>query len=276
MQIRHATNPSDFKTYSTERIREDFLVESVMEPEKINLVYAHYDRVISGGAHPVNTPIELPTIEALKSAYFLERRELGIINIAGNGSVEVDGEVYTLQKLDCLYVGLGAKKVVFKSDEANQPAKFYLVSAPAHRHTPTRKMAKEEASPTDMGSSETANERTIYKYIHGDGLASSQLVMGLTVLKPGSVWNTMPAHLHDRRMEVYFYFDLPDNARIFHLMGEPSQTRHLVVANEQAIFSPSWSIHSGAGTSNYAFIWAMAGENYNYTDVDAVAMQDLR
>ena len=247
-----------------------------MQADEVRLTYSHYDRMIIGGIMPVNKTVALPTYEALKAKYFLERRELGIINVGGDGEIKVNGNAYEVNKLDCLYVGRGNEKISFKSKKKDNPAKFYLLSAPAHHTYASRLMKKEKASPTELGALETANQRTIYKYIHADGIKSCQLVMGLTILKTGNVWNTMPTHVHDRRMEAYFYFDIPANQKIIHLMGEPTQTKHLVVSNDEAIISPPWSIHSGCGTSNYGFIWGMAGENYNYADMDAVNINDLK
>ncbi|MGV3561183.1 5-dehydro-4-deoxy-D-glucuronate isomerase [Larkinella arboricola] len=276
MQTRYTTNPTDFKHYDTDRIRREFLIESLFQPDLFELVYSHYDRMIVGGIMPVQGPQTLPTYDELKADFFLQRRELGIINIGGDGTVTVDGQVFELAKKDCLYVGLGSREVVFASLQADQPARFALLSTPAHRTCPTAKLTSADASPNDLGAQETANQRTIYKYIHADGLQSCQLVMGLTTLKPGSIWNTMPPHVHDRRMEAYIYFDLADNQRVFHLMGHPQETRHLLVGNEQAILSPPWSIHAGAGTSHYSFIWAMAGENYTFTDMDFVPLDQIR
>ncbi|RAJ97530.1 4-deoxy-L-threo-5-hexosulose-uronate ketol-isomerase [Larkinella arboricola] len=276
MQTRYTTNPTDFKHYDTDRIRREFLIESLFQPDSFELVYSHYDRMIVGGIMPVQGPQTLPTYDELKADIFLQRRELGIINIGGDGTVTVDGQVFELAKKDCLYVGLGSQEVVFASLQADQPARFALLSTPAHRTCPTAKLTSADASPNDLGAQETANQRTIYKYIHADGLQSCQLVMGLTTLKPGSIWNTMPPHVHDRRMEAYIYFDLADNQRVFHLMGHPQETRHLLVGNEQAILSPPWSIHAGAGTSHYSFIWAMAGENYTFTDMDFVPLGEIR
>ncbi|MBD0368086.1 MAG: 5-dehydro-4-deoxy-D-glucuronate isomerase [Flavisolibacter sp.] len=261
---------------TTEQIRSHFLVEKLMVDDTIKFVYSHYDRVIVGGAKPGSSPLTLETHSELRADYFLERREMGIINIGGNGSIDVDGETYGLSKLDCLYIGKGAKNVRFISDDSGKPAVFYFLSAPAHQSYPVRKLTKEEAMPSTLGDQATANKRTIYKYIHAEGIRSSQLVMGLTVLEQGSVWNTMPAHTHTRRMEVYFYFDVPEDQRVFHLMGEPTETRHLVVANHEAVISPPWSIHAGCGTANYGFIWGMAGENYTYTDMDPAPLSVLR
>ncbi len=260
----------------THELRQHFLMESVMQPDTIRLLYTHYDRVIIGGVMPVNKKIALPVYDALKANFFLERREIGIINTGGDGEVIVNDKAYALRKLDCLYVGKGNEKVQFKTAKRNNPAKFYLFSAPAHKEYKVQLMKREKASPVDLGAAATANQRTVYKYIHSEGLKSCQVVMGLTVLKEGSVWNTIPTHVHDRRMEAYYYFDLAENQKIIHLMGEPAETRHLVVGNEQAIISPPWSIHSGCGTSNYGFIWGMAGENYVYTDMDVININDLK
>jgi 4-deoxy-L-threo-5-hexosulose-uronate ketol-isomerase len=276
MQIRLHNSPAEVSRMNAEELRSNFLVQKIMVNDQINFVYSHYDRVIIGGAVPVNKTITLATYDCLKANYFLERRELGVINVGGDGEIKVDGKVYDVNKLDCLYIGKGNEKVSFKSKSKKTPAKFYLLSAPAHAAYKVQLMKKDKASPTEMGAVATANQRTIYKYIYADGIKSCQLVMGLTILKEGSVWNTMPTHVHDRRMEAYFYFDVPQNQKIIHLMGQPAETKHLVVSNDEAIISPPWSIHSGCGTSNYGFIWGMAGENFIYTDMDAVNINDLR
>ncbi len=276
IHTRHATNPSDFKSYTTQRIREDFLVEKLFVPDQFHFAYSHYDRMIVGGVKPLGHINKLPIYEEMRADYFLERREMGILNIGGDGFVVVDEELFTLQKRDCLYIGKGAKHITFKSLDTDSPAKFIMISTPAHRQCPTRMMKAAEALPVDMGSQTTANQRTIYKYIHADGIESCQLVMGMTSLKSGNVWNTMPAHIHDRRSEIYVYFDMPEEQRVFHFMGAAEETRHIVVANEQAIISPPWSIHSGVGTTNYSFLWAMAGENYTFTDMDMLKMSDLK
>ncbi|MCM3272332.1 5-dehydro-4-deoxy-D-glucuronate isomerase [Paenibacillus elgii] len=277
MEIRYATNPTETKTYDTERLRQEYLIEGLFVPGKLNLVYSHVDRFITGGAVPITEPVLLEADKHDMGAdYFLERREIGIINVGAQGIVTVDGTDYVLENKDGLYVGLGNKQVVFKSADAANPARFYLSSTPAHKNYPTQKVAISEAEPQHLGSITNSNERTIYKYIHLNGIQSCQLVMGMTLLKPGNMWNTMPCHTHNRRSEVYFYFDMPEDGVVFHLMGEPTETRHVVVRNEQAIISPSWSIHSGVGTSNYTFIWAMAGENQEFSDMDAVAMKDLK
>jgi len=268
MQIRFQQSPTETKQMDTTALRTNFLIESVFSPNQIQLTYSHYDRVIIGGVMPVDHTVELPNEAELRAAFFLERREIGIVNVGGPGQIIVNGETMPLEKLDALYIGKGVEHVSFGSLDAQNPAQFYLLSAQAHAAYPTRLMRKDEASPTAMGAGSTANERIIYKYIHADGIQSAQLVMGLTVLAPGSVWNTMPAHTHTRRMEAYFYFDVPQDHRVVHLMGEPKETRHLIVENHQAVISAPWSIHSGCGTSNYGFIWGMAGENYTYTDMD--------
>lgn len=247
-----------------------------MQNDMFSFTYSHYDRAIVGSVVPVNESMDLPNFDSLRSEYFLERRELGIINVGGAGEVVADGASFKINKLDAVYIGMGTKDVTFKSVSKDDPAKFYLFSTPAHQPYPAALIKKEEASPVNIGSKETANERSIYKYIYLQGKRSCQLVMGLTLLHPGSVWNTMPAHTHDRRMEAYFYFDLPIDQVVFHYMGEPQETRHMVIQNEQAIISPPWSVHSGCGTSNYGFIWAMAGENQDYSDMDAVQIKDLR
>ncbi len=276
MQVRFENSPKETASMNTQSLREAFLIENLMTDDTINLTYSHYDRVIVGGAKPVADTLQLGNPSELRANFFLERREMGIINVGGNGTIEADEVKYNLSKLDCLYVGKGTKSVSFKSENSNEPAVFYILSSPAHKEYPTRLLPKEDATPVSIGALETSNDRTIYKYIHAQGIQSCQLVMGLTVLKTGSVWNTMPAHTHTRRMEAYFYFDLPENQRIFHFMGEPTETRHLVMANHQAAISPTWSIHSGCGTSNYSFIWGMAGENSDYTDMDLVAIGDMK
>jgi 4-deoxy-L-threo-5-hexosulose-uronate ketol-isomerase len=276
MQIRFESSRKEVSQMNTEALRENFLVPDIFENDKINFVYTHYDRVMIGGAIPVTTSLKLETYDALKANYFLERREIGIINIGGDGKITADGNTFEISKLGCVYVGKGTQEVTLSSNDPANPAVFYLLSSPAHQAYPARLFTKEDATPVTIGSPETSNHRTIYKYIHLDGIQSSQLVMGLTVLQTGSVWNTMPSHVHDRRMEAYCYFDVPQNQRILHLMGEPSETRHLWVADRQAIISPPWSVHSGCGTSNYSFIWGMAGENKDYTDMDAVAIADLK
>ena len=276
MKQVYAVHPDDYKSYDTEAIRKNFLLESLFEAGKINFVYTHYDRMIVGGTMPSNSEIELPNFPILKAEYFLERRELGIINVGGDGTVTVDGEKFTLSKLDCLYVGKGVQKLSFASANAAQPAVMYILSAPAHAKYPTTLLQKKDSESNSLGSLETSNQRTIYRYIHKNGIQSCQLVMGLTILDKGSVWNTIPPHTHDRRMEAYFYFDGPENQVVFHYMGLPQETRHIVMQNYQAVVSPPWSIHAGGGTSNYGFIWGMAGENLEYSDMDGIQLNDLK
>lgn len=276
MEMRFQSSPQETQKMNTEELRKNFLIEALMSNDKINLVYSHYDRIIIGGAKPVNNVLQLEADSELKAEYFLERRELGVINVGGDGVVDAGGEMYTLSKLDCVYIGKGVKNVNFKSNNSQNPAMFYLLSAPAHQTYPSAKLTKEEATPSIVGDALTSNKRTIFKYIHAEGIKSAQLVMGLTVLDKGSVWNTMPPHMHTRRTEAYFYFDVPEGQAVFHLMGEPQETRHLTLQNNSAVISPPWSIHSGCGTADYGFIWGMAGENYTYTDMDAVAITDLK
>lgn len=273
---RFANSAEEVSAMTTGKLRQNFLIEDLMQEDKFSFTYSHYDRAIIGGVIPVNNELVLPNFDNLRSDYFLERRELGVINIGGPGEIIIEDSVFQLDRLDAVYAGKGSKKVIFKSISAANPAKFYLFSTPAHQTYPSALIRKEDASPVNIGSAETANERSIYKYIYLQGQRSCQLVMGLTLLKQGSVWNTMPSHTHDRRMEAYFYFDVPENQVVFHFMGQPQETRHLVVKNDQAVISPPWSIHSGCGTSNYGFIWAMAGENQDYSDMDAVEIKDLR
>ena len=275
-KVRYASSPQDVKTYDTARLREEFLIQNLMEADMVNLVYTHYDRYIAGGAVPVKSALKLETINPLKSDYFLERRELGIINVGGSGSVLVDGQKYDLAYKEALYVGRENKEVIFNSDDAANPAKFYLNSAPAHKVFPTKKISQEEAEVVELGSVETANARTIRKLIVNSLVETCQVQMGMTELKTGSVWNTMPAHVHDRRMEVYFYFEVPEDQAVCHFMGEPQETRHIWMANNEAVISPPWSIHSGSGTSNYTFIWGMAGENLDYGYMDFCKINELK
>lgn len=275
-ELRFASHPADVKSYDTERLREEFLIEKVMIDNEISLVYSLFDRFIAGGAVPVEKRLELKTIDALKADYFLERREMGIINVGGAGSIEVDGKNYVLNKKDALYIGRGAKKVFFESNDKKNPAHFYINSAPAHKSYPTKLINKKDADIVELGSLEESNARTIYKLIVSSVVDVCQLQMGMTELKPGSVWNTMPAHTHNRRMEVYFYFDLHKDHAVSHFMGDPKETRHIWLHNEQAVISPSWSIHCGAATMNYTFIWGMAGENLDYGDMDGVTIKDLK
>jgi 4-deoxy-L-threo-5-hexosulose-uronate ketol-isomerase len=276
MDIRFQNSPEETKEMNTGQLREHFLVEKLMQPDTVQLTYSHYDRIIIGGANPVNKTLELPNHPELRAGYFLERREIGIINVGGPGIVIADKKEYNTGKLDCVYLGKGTQSVKFRSRNKKEPALFYLLSAPAHHRYPNRLMSKEKATPVQMGDISTSNKRTIYKYIHLDGIKSCQIVMGLTVLEPGSVWNSVPPHTHTRRMEVYFYFDVPASQRVFHYMGQPKETRHLVVADHEAAISPPWSVHYGCGTSNYGFIWGMAGENQTFTDMDPVPVAELK
>jgi len=275
MDIRFEHSAAETAKMTTGALRAAFLTGCLMVDDEIQLCYSHYDRMITGGARPVQRRLHLEPPAELRATGFLERRELGVINVGGSGQVCAGNDCFSLERLDGLYLGRGLPEVTFQSDDASDPACFYLLSAPAHQSYPSRKVTRAEAQPTETGSSETANARTIYKYIHDQGPQSCQLVMGLTILRNGSVWNTMPAHTHTRRTEVYYYFNLEPDQRVFHFMGAPQETRHLVVANHQAVISPPWSIHAGCGTSHYGFIWGMAGENYTYTDMDVVQTGDL-
>ena len=276
MEIRYASNNKDAKNYDTQRLRDEYLIENLFMENEIKLVYSHIDRIIVGGIFPITEKIKLKGGKELGSNFFLERRELGVINIGGPGIIILDNEEFILNNKDAIYIGLGIKEVFFKSLDIKNPAKFYLNSAPAHCKYPTTLITLEKAKKVKMGDTSTSNKRTINQYIHPDVCKSCQLVMGMTILEDGSVWNSMPAHTHDRRMEVYFYFDMNENTRIFHFMGEPNETRHIIMKNEEAVISPSWSIHSGAGTASYTFIWGMAGENQTFTDMDHIEMKDLR
>ena len=279
MEIRYATHPADVKGYDTEVLRNEFLIQGLFNADDIKLVYSHVDRIITGGVMPVNEVVGLEKSvdcgKDLGADSFLERRELGMINVGGKGTVTIDGEKYDLDPRDGLYIGMGNKNIEFTSADPACPAKFYLNSTPAHKTYPTVKISIKDTTPIHLGTQEESNTRTIYQYIHPNVLESCQLLMGMTVLEPNNTWNTMPCHTHDRRMEVYFYFDMDEDSRVFHLMGEPSETRHIVMKNEDAVISPSWSIHSGVGTKNYTFIWGMAGENQTFTDMDAVQMKNL-
>lgn len=274
-QVRYAASPREVKQMDTKALRDEFLVENVMTVNTIKWVYSHYDRFMVAGVVPKNE-VTLETVDELKSEFFLERRELGIINIGGKGAVNVDGTVYELENKEALYLGQGNKTVVFSSANANTPAKFYLNSTPAHKAFPNKKIGIEDVEVVELGANETANARTLRKYIVNSVVDVCQLQMGMTSLKTGNVWNTMPAHVHDRRMEVYFYIEVPEGQSVCHFMGQPNETRHIWMQNEQAVISPPWSIHSGAGTSNYTFIWGMAGENLDYSDMDMANISELR
>lgn len=276
MKILYAHHPEDVKTYTTEKLREEFLMETVFAADEITLTYSHVDRIIYGGAMPVEKALSLDAGKELAAKYFLERRELGVINIGGDGTITCDGEVHEIREKEGIYIGRGTKEVEFASKNPSRPAKFYLNSCPAHTSYPTVKIDRQKALARPLGDNATMNKRTIYQFIHPDVLQSCQLSMGMTVLEEGSGWNTMPCHTHERRMEVYFYFDMAEDTRVFHMMGKPDETRHIVMSNEQAVLSPSWSIHAGIGTRNYTFIWGMCGENQDFDDMDHVAMKDLR
>ena len=276
IESRQAIDSATAATFGTDRLRKEFLIENLFRPGEVSLTYSHLDRLIVGGAMPGSKALDLASVKQTGTPSFLDRRELVVVNIGGAGRVTVGKASYDLDHRDMLYVGMGAGEVSFASARAEEPAKFYLLSAPAHHAYETKLVKIGEAKRLYLCSQTTSNERSIFQFIHPAVLQTCQLVVGMTVLAPGSVWNTMPCHVHDRRSEAYLYFALNDDARVFHFMGEPSETRHLVVKNEEAILSPGWSIHSGAGTSNYTFIWAMAGDNVDYTDVDPVAMADLR
>ncbi len=280
MDIRYSANQKDFKRYTTEETRAEFLIEKVFADDEIVATYSHVDRMVVFGCKPVNEAVPLDKgIDCMKNFgtnYVLERRELGIFNLGGEGSVEVDGETYNLAFKDCLYVTKGHKSVVFTSKDKANPAKFYMISAPAHKVCKTTFLSIADAQKKPVGDNSTANKRVINQFIHPDVLETCQLSMGLTELDPGNVWNTMPAHTHERRSEIYYYFNIAENQAVFHMMGEGDETRHILVQNDQAVISPSWSIHAGCGTANYTFIWAMCGENLTFDDMDHIAISDLR
>jgi 4-deoxy-L-threo-5-hexosulose-uronate ketol-isomerase len=276
VEVRWAIDPETAAGMGTADLRRHFLVEHLFEIGRVRLVYTHYDRMIVGGAVPGAAPLPLPGGRPLGTNRFLERRELIAVNIGGEGTVSVGRESFAVGPRDMVYCGKDAGEVTFASHDPALPAKLYLLSAPAHASHPSRLIRMKDAIRMDLGTPETSNQRSIFRFVHPEGIRTCQLVAGMTTFSPGSIWNTMPAHLHDRRMEAYLYFDLPAAARVVHLMGQPSETRHLIVANEEAVLSPPWSIHAGAGTAAYAFIWAMAGDNVDYTDVDPVAVSELR
>ena len=280
MEVRPGANPVDVKTYDTDRLRHDFLIQDLFVADQIKTVYSQIDRIIVGAATPAKNTLTLEAGAELRAQYFLERREMGIINIGGGGTVTVDGKDYKFKYKDGMYIGMGAKEIKFASDDSSNPAKFYFNSAPAHKTYPTVFIDPDKdilpENKKELGCLESANHRTINKYILPGQVESCQLEMGMTCLEPGSVWNTMPCHTHDRRMEVYLYFEVPDDAVVFHYMGEPTETRHIVMRNEEAVISPSWSIHSASATHAYTFIWGMVGENQDFDDMDHVDMKDLR
>ena len=275
-ESRYASSPNEVKGMDTAQLRQNFLIDTLFIPNQFQWVLSFFDRYLTGGVMPIDGPLTLDTPDQLKASYFLERRELGIINVGGAGRVVADGTPYELNYKEALYIGQGTQDIQFISFDADAPAKFYLNSTPATRQYPTRKIARTDAEVVELGSMETANHRVINKLLVNSVLPTCQLQMGMTELKAGSVWNTMPAHTHDRRMEVYFYFEVPEGQSVCHFMGQPQETRHIFVQNEQAVISPNWSIHSGAGTSNYSFIWGMAGENLDYGDMDFCAITDLK
>ena len=280
MDIRYSANQKDVRRYTTQELRDEFLITGLYQPDRVVAVYSHVDRMVTFGCMPVTKEVSLDdSIEVYANFgtnYILQRREIGIFNIGGRGSIKVDGTVYELDYKDCLYITMGAKEVLFSSADQAGPAKFYMVSAPAHTAYETKLLTLADAAKRPVGDAASSNKRVINQFIHPDVLKTCQLCMGMTVLESGSVWNTMPAHTHERRMEIYTYFEVPDDQVVFHFMGEGDETRHIVMHNEDAVISPSWSIHSGAGTSNYTFIWAMGGENQEFDDMDHIATADLR
>ena len=275
MEVRYAPDPQRFERMNTAEVRQSFLVDDLFEPGELKLVYSDIDRLVVGSAVPTSTPVSLEAGPELAADYFAQRREIGAFNIGGQGVVRVDGQEYPVANKEIVYIGRGSQAIEFSTLDANNPACFYLISLPAHTSYPTQHAGFEAADPVHLGTQAEANRRTIYKYIHPQGIQSCQLVMGFTELAEGSIWNTMAAHTHERRSEVYMYFDLEGDALVFHFMGQPHETRHIVVREGQAVISPSWSIHAGAGTSNYCFVWAMGGENQEFTDMDAVGMEEL-
>jgi len=273
--VRYANHPDDSKRYDTAELRRHYHISGIFEKDEVNLTYSHQDRIIAGGIMPVSGPLKLETSKELAAAYFLERRELGAINIGGEGTLTADGVVYELGNRDGIYVGMGTKELVFESKDPENPAKFYINSCPAHRTCPTVLIPMDKARYNHLGAQETVNERILRQYIHPAVCESCQLSMGMTALLPGNVWNTMPCHTHERRMEVYLYFDIEPDQAVFHMMGQGNETRHLLMHNEEAVISPSWSIHCGVGTKNYTFIWGMCGENQDFDDMDGIPTENL-
>ncbi len=276
MDVRYIADPVRYPRMTTAEMRENMLVEHLFAPGKLDMVYCDVDRAIVGSAVPTTKPLELSGVEQLRCDYFCQRRELGVLNLGSSGTVKVDKKDYPLETLDCLYIGMGSQSIRFSSGNSKKPAAFYLLSFPAHQAFPTVKASRKDTQAAHLGSREQANERTIYKYIHPDGIKSCQLCLGFTELEPGCVWNTMPPHTHDRRMEAYLYFGMDENTRVFHIMGPADETRHLVVANRQVVFSPSWSMHAGVGTGKYSFCWGMGGENQTFDDMDHIKMSELK
>jgi 4-deoxy-L-threo-5-hexosulose-uronate ketol-isomerase len=275
VEVRHQQSQKEVRGMDTAELRSNFLIRDLMRDERIGWVYTHYDRMMIGGVRPTHSMVPLISPSELRADSFLSRRELGIINVGNSGAVVADGKTYPMERLDCLYLGKGTGEVCFESEDPSNPAAFYLLSVPAHQTHPARLMKRAESSPAPMGDLASSNKRVIYKYIHPEGIRSCQLVMGLTILEDGCVWNSFPPHTHDRRMESYFYFDVPDNQRVFHFMGEPAETRHIVMSNHEAVISPPWSMHFGCGTSSYGFIWGMAGENQVFSDMDPVGPEEI-
>lgn len=275
-KIRYASHPADFRSYDTEKIRNEFLVTDLFVEDRINLVYSMYDRYIVGGVLPVTKSLKLTTIDPVKADFLLHRREMGVINVGGDGKISIDGKKFVIKFKEAIYIGSGDKEVYFESSDPALPARFYINSAPAHKSYPDKHVTLADAEVVELGALETSNHRKINKLLVNGVIESCQLQMGMTELRPGSVWNTMPPHVHSRRMEAYFYFEVPDNQAICHFMGEPGETRHIWMKNEEAVLSPSWSIHAASGTSNYTFIWGMAGENLDYADMDHVKIDDLK
>ena len=276
LDIRYSNHPEDSKHYTTEELRKHYLIEKVFAADEISLTYSHQDRMIAGGAMPVNSELTLGSTKELGTEFFLERREMGIINVGGKGTVVLDGKEYELNFKDGIYIGMGTKEIVFKSDDKSKPAKFYINYCPAHKTYPTVYITKDMAVHRPLGTEENMNKRVVNQYVNPAVCESCQLAMGMTELAVGSSWNTMPSHTHERRMEVYFYFELEGDNVVFHMMGQPQETRHIIMHNEQAVISPSWSIHSGTATSNYTFIWGMCGENQTYDDMDNISNLDLK
>ncbi len=280
MDIRYSVNQKDFKRYTTEEIRKEFLITGLYEKDKVHAVYSHVDRMVTFGCMPVDKKVSLDdgidVYGSFGTSFILERREIGIFNLGGPGKIDVDGKEYSLNHKDCLYITCGQKEVYFSSDDKERPAKFYMVSAPAHCAYETRLLTFEDALKRPLGTTAECNKRVINQFIHPNVLKTCQLCMGMTILEEGSVWNTMPPHTHERRMEIYTYFDIPEDQVVFHFMGEPEETRHIVMQNGEAVISPSWSIHAGAGTANYAFIWAMGGENQEFDDMDNLKATELK
>jgi len=276
MQVRYSADPVRFSRMTTQEVRDEFLIETLFQPDSLEMIYSDIDRAITGSAVPSKKTLNLSAADELRADFFCQRRELGVLNIGQAGTVTIDGTDYAMSNKDGLYIGRGSKDISFSSNDSKDPAKFYLLSYPAHSDYPTVHIKMSEAEPVELGTIEASNKRTIYKLIHPAGAKSCQLVMGFTELAPGCVWNTMPPHTHERRMEVYMYFDIAEDSRVFHLMGKPDETRHIVVADGQAVISPSWSIHSGVGTGSYTFCWGMGGENQAFDDMDHLTIDKLR